>query len=34
MGAMPSLPTLAEVILLLEDRSYDGFQLSALDALK
>lgn len=34
MGAMPSLPTLDEVILLLEDRSYDGFQLSALDALK
>jgi ribokinase len=34
MGAMPSLPTLAEVILLLEDRSYDGFQISALDALK
>lgn len=34
MGAMPSLPTLDEVILLLEDRSYDGFNLSVLDALK
>ena len=34
MGAMPSLPTLDEVILLLEDRSYDGFDLSVLDALK
>lgn len=34
MGAMPSLPTLDEVILLLNDRSYDGFNLSVLDALR
>ena len=34
MGAMPSLPTLEEVILLLKDREYDGFDLSILDALK
>ena len=34
MGAMPSLPRLEEVILLLEDRSYDGFDLSVLDSLK
>lgn len=34
MGAMPSLPTLDEVILLLKDREYQGFDLSILDALK
>lgn len=34
MGAMPSLPTLDEVILLLNDRSYDGFNLSVLDVLR
>jgi hypothetical protein len=34
MGAMPSLPTLDEVILLLKDRSYDGFDLSVLDVLR
>ena len=34
MGAMPSLPTLDEVILLLKDREYDGFDLSVLDVLK
>lgn len=34
MGAMPSLPVLDEVILLLKDREYDGFDLSVLDVLK
>lgn len=34
MGAMPSLPTLDEVILLLKDRGYQGFDLSVLDILK
>ena len=34
MGAMPSLPALDEVILLLKDREYKGFDLSILDALK
>ena len=34
MGAMPSLPTLDEVILLLKDREYKGFDLSALDILR
>ena len=33
MGAMPSLPTLEEVIALMKERSYDGFDLSLLDAL-
>lgn len=34
MGAMPSLPTLAEVIALLKERDYHGFDLSALDILQ
>ena len=34
MGAMPSLPTLAEVLALLKERDYQGFPLSALDALQ
>ena len=34
MGAMPSLPTLDEVILLLKDREYQGFDLPVLDVLK
>lgn len=34
MGAMPSLPTLDEVIDLLQERKYQGFDLAALDALK
>ena len=34
MGAMPSLPTLAEVIALLKERDYRGFDLSILDALQ
>ena len=34
MGAMPSLPDLSEVLLLLEDRGYNGFDLSVLDVLK
>jgi len=34
MGAMPSLPVLDEVILLLKDREYNGFDLSVLDVLK
>ena len=34
MGAMPSLPTLAEVIALLKERDYRGFDLSVLDALQ
>ena len=34
MGAMPSLPTLDEVLSLLRQRNYDGFDLSLLDTLK
>ncbi len=34
MGAMPSLPTLEEVIALLKERDYRGFDLSVLDVLK
>ena len=34
MGAMPSLPTLDEVILLLQDRDYQGFDLPTLDILR
>lgn len=34
MGAMPSLPTLREVISLLRERNYQGFDLSMLDVLK
>ena len=34
MGAMPSLPTLEEVIALLREREYRGFDLSLLDALR
>ena len=33
MGAMPSLPTLDEVVALLRQRNYDGFDLSLLDTL-
>ena len=34
MGAMPSLPTLAEVQALLKERDYRGFAAAALDILK
>jgi len=34
MGAMPSLPVLDEVIALLKERDYQGFDLSLLDILK
>ena len=34
LGAMPSLPTLDEVLALLKERNYQGFELSALDDLK
>lgn len=34
MGAMPSLPTLDEVLALLRERNYRGFDLSILDILK
>lgn len=34
MGAMPSLPTLDEVIQLLCERDYQGFDLAILDALR
>ena len=34
MGAMPSLPTLAEVQTLLKERGYRGFDSAALDILK
>ena len=34
MGAMPSLPTLAEVLELLKERDYHGFEPAALDILK
>ena len=34
MGAMPSLPTLDEVLALMEERNYQGFAPSELDMLK
>ena len=34
MGAMPSLPTLAEVLELVKERDYRGFDPAALDILK
>ena len=34
MGAMPSLPTVAEVQALMRERGYTGFDLSELDGLK
>ena len=34
MGAMPSLPTLEEVLALMRERDYLGFDLSLLDVLK
>ena len=34
MGAMPSLPTLEEVIALLKEREYHGFDLDLLEPLK
>ena len=34
MGAMPSLPTLDEVVHLLRQRDYQGFDLAVLDALR
>ena len=34
MGAMPSLPTLEEVLALMRERDYQGFDLSLLDILK
>ena len=34
MGAMPSLPTLDEVLLLLKDREYHGFDYALLDTLR
>ena len=34
MGAMPSLPTLEEVVALMRERDYQGFDLSLLDVLK
>ena len=34
MGAMPSLPTLEEVLTLMRERRYQGFDLSLLDVLK
>ena len=34
MGAMPSLPTLEEVLALLRQREYRGFEPSQLDILK
>ena len=34
MGAMPSLPTVAEAQTLMRERNYNGFDLSQLDALK
>lgn len=34
MGAMPSLPTLEEVVALLRERAYQGFDLALLDVLR
>jgi hypothetical protein len=34
MGAMPSLPVLDEVLTLIRERNYDGFDLSMLDVLR
>ena len=34
MGAMPSLPTLEEVLALMRERNYQGFDFSLLDVLK
>lgn len=34
MGAMPSLPTIGEVQVLLAERQYHGFDLGSLDALR
>jgi ribokinase len=34
MGAMPSLPVLEEVLSLMHQRNYSGFDLAALDILK
>jgi len=34
MGAMPSLPVLDEVVALIRERDYHGFDLSALDVLR
>ena len=34
MGAMPSLPILEEVVALMRERDYQGFDLSLLDVLK
>jgi len=34
MGAMPSLPTISEVQALIQERGYNGFDPSILDALK
>lgn len=34
MGAMPSLPTLEEILTLMRERDYQGFDLSLLDVLK
>ena len=34
MGAMPSLPTLEEVIALLDERQYHGFDRAMLDVLR
>ncbi len=34
MGAMPSLPTLEEVLSLLRERDYQGFDIAMLDALR
>ncbi len=34
MGAMPSLPTLEEVLTLMRERNYQGFDLSLLNVLK
>lgn len=34
MGAMPSLPTLDEVLALLRERDYRGFDLKLLERLK
>lgn len=34
MGAIPSLPTLDEVINLMKERSFDGFDIKCLDSLR